>query len=200
MATGRRRSSEKPKVSELDFLKHTSNHREFYGKLRLLGAEVRARRLATARFQALQYFAFCGACFLVACRHHAADDPVKEFLGDWQLRGGDEDKDCGSGPQTQRILGTHEVRIVEGESSDLSLQFFAGTGTDGAFVCEFQYDLSSTTAVLVGEQSCPDVIGVVTWHGGTADINDFGYLALDTHLTNGIGCTVNARPVYQRVP
>jgi len=134
------------------------------------------------------------------CANREPPDTSDELLGDWLLRGGDKDTDCGSGSQHELLEGTHQVRVVEGSTSDFTLQFFNGTEMTGPVVCEFAYNFADGLATLAQEHSCGTTDNVVTWHTGTMQINFFGYLALETHLTSGAGCIVDARPVYQRLP
>ena len=140
------------------------------------------------------------ASLVAGCSNGEPPDTSDELLGDWQLRGGDKDTDCGSGSQHELLEGTHQVRVVEGSASDFALQFCNGTEMTGPVVGEFAYDFADGLATPSEEHSCGTTDDVTTWHTGTMQINFFGYLALETHLTNGAGCIVDARPVYQRLP
>jgi hypothetical protein len=124
-------------------------------------------------------------------------DPVEEFLGDWQLRGGRADKSCASGAWQEMIDNPHQVRVVEQPDSAFLLQYFEGAEMDSPPACEFLFRMRNSVAVLAEERTCP---GPVTWHTSTAMVDMFGYLTLETNLTDEEGCNVDARPVYQRLP
>ena len=138
--------------------------------------------------------------WVAGCEHGATSDPMEAFLGSWQLSGGDEDIDCGLGSQHELITNPHQVRFVEGATSDLVLQFFDGEEMTGPVVCEFPYDLGNVQANLSEEHACGSGDQIVTWHYGTAIVSDFGNLLLETHLTDAAGCIVDARPKYIRLP
>jgi hypothetical protein len=142
-------------------------------------------------------YAFLFSLWAHGCGHATPADPINEYLGDWQLNGGDKDENCGSGVEHSLLQGVHVVRFIRGNDSDLTLQFFEGAGTVNVN-CEFPFDMLQTQAILANEHTCVNGNETTTWHSCTALINDFGYLQLNTQLTDSNGCTTDARPVYVR--
>jgi hypothetical protein len=124
-------------------------------------------------------------------------EPAEKYLGVWRLIGGDKEADCGSGPTTTAYVDPHEVRFVEGESSDLTLQFFDGEDSTGPVVCEFEFDGKHATAELVREHSCSDGEVVTTWHASVASHGSwYDHLYFETEISDSRGCAGVLRPRY----
>jgi hypothetical protein len=95
-------------------------------------------------------------------------------------------------------VNTHAIRFVEGESSDLTLQFFDGEDATGPVVCEFEFDGGHATAELVREHSCSDGDVVTTWHTSVAShASYFDLLHFETQISDSRGCTGVLRPRYR---
>jgi hypothetical protein len=136
----------------------------------------------------------------LGCSHAELSEIKGEFLGDWQLVGGDKERDCGSGAQTIRYSNVHQIRFVEGTTSDLALQFFDGADTTGPVVCEFAFDTGDRHALLAEEHSCADGELVATWHSSRAWFPEWGIeLAFETAISDTMGCSGTLRPWYDRV-
>jgi hypothetical protein len=140
--------------------------------------------------------------FLAAlgCTNAELPEIKGEFLGDWQLTGGDKERDCGSGAEVIRYTEVHEIRFVEGSTSDLTLQFFDGTDATGPVVCEFAFDISGRRAILAEQHSCADGELVATWHTSRAWFPEWGIdLAFETSISDNMGCSGTLRPWYDRL-
>jgi len=133
----------------------------------------------------------------LGCGHEPEVADGVGLLGDWWLDGGTKTRDCGSGPVTTNLDHPHTIRIARGTTSDLTLQFFQGSGTDGPVTCEFPFrGLSPMAAALVAPHSCNDGAGgVVTWLESKAFIPNWG-VEVDTHLIDAEGCTSDVQAGY----
>ncbi|HEY3494341.1 MAG TPA: hypothetical protein VGK73_06635 [Polyangiaceae bacterium] len=137
---------------------------------------------------------------VLGCGDESAPTDLEKYLGDWEIDGGDYDQDCGAGVQTLSFTREHQLRVVEGASSHLLLQYFGTEISADPPVCEFSFSASNSSVTLQVEQACVHDGATETWHKSFARVSDLsGNFVFETHLTDTNGCVVTSRPRYRPI-